>query len=273
MPKIHEAELARLKKIQDVDDDDAELDVTKRKRLHPRHAPAHSHEDEEEQQENPETEKKTTRNLLITIGGILAISLIFWAIATFYNPVKTVPTVDELHELNLAGKLNPSQGYIYNGYSFVNFSGIWYSRVQKGNTTYEISFNNDPRSVEKIPVEGKLSSTFLDGDTIHITFDPDAREAKYITVANAGLSMSLIKGFGYKLVASCTDNESMVCQKNGVVQCGDPGRAVVYFKEDTETKIFLNESCITIQGSGPELVKAKDRLLLDWYGMIGQKKD
>lgn len=269
MPKIHEAELQRLKKIQDVDDDDAELDVTKRRRLHAKQTTAHeAHEDEAEHQESPEEQRKSTRNLIITLGSVAVIFLIFWAIATFYHPVKTVPTVDELHQANLAGKLKPSQGYIYNGYSFVNFSGVWYSRVQKGNTTYEISFNNDPRSIEKIPVEGKLSSTFLDGDTIYITFDPDAREAKYITVANAGLSMSLIKGFGYRLVASCTDNESMICQKNGVVRCGDSDRPVVYFKEDTEAKIVLSETCITVQGSGPDLVKAKDRLLMDWYGMI-----
>ena len=268
MPKIREAELARLKKIQDVEDDDTDLDLTKRQRLRQH---KHPDEPEAEPQENPEQEKKTTRNMLITLGALVVIFLIFWAIATFYNPVKTVPTVDELHELNLAGKLKPSQGYIYNGYSFVNFSGVWYSRVQKGDTTYEISFNNDPRSVEGIPVEGTLSAKFIDGDTIYITFDPDAREAKYITVANAGLSFSLIKGFGYKLIASCTDNESMVCQKNGVVQCGDADKPVIYFKEDPETKIFLNETCITVQGAGPEMVKAKDRLLMDWYGMIGEK--
>jgi hypothetical protein len=270
MPKIHEAELQRLKRIQDVDDDETSLDVMKRPRLKAKEHAKGRDEAEEgaEAEESAEEKRKSNRNLLITIGSVAAIFLIFMAIAFLYHPVKEVPTIDELHEANLKGKLKPEQGYIYNGYSFVNFSGVWYSRVQKGNTTYEVSFNNDPRSVENIAVEGTLSSRFLEGDTIYITFDPDVRGAKYVTVANAGLSISLIKGFGYRLIASCTDNQSMICQKNGVVRCGDEGKPVIYFKEDPVTKIILNESCITVQGEGPEMVKAKDRLLMDWYGMM-----
>jgi hypothetical protein len=267
MPKIREAELAQLKKVQDADDDDLDVDVVRRGKARQK---AHEHAGKEEPEESEAEQKKSNRTLLITIGIFVAIFGIFMLITFFYRPTKEVMTVDEMHAANLAGELEPSQGYVYNGFSFVNFSGVWYSRVQKGETTYDVTFNNGPREVEDIPVEGTLSSKFIDGDTIYITFDPDARGAKYITVANAGLSMSLIKGFSYKLVASCTDNESMVCQKNGVVQCGDEGRAVVYFKEDASAKILLNETCITVQGYGPDLVRAKDRLLLDWYGIIKQ---
>jgi hypothetical protein len=260
--KITAEQLQRLGKAQKAEDDDLDTDITKSRRM------AKKSEDDRERKETAEERRKDTVKLLITIGIVVIIIAAFVILFLLRQPKKVV-TVDEMHEANLKGELKPSQGYIYHGYSFINFSGVWYSRVQKGNMTYEITFNNDPKSVEGIPIEGKLSTNFLDGDTIYITFDPDAVGAKYITVANAGLSMSLIKGFGYKLVASCTDNQSTVCQKNGAVRCGDEGKPVIYFKESAETKILLNETCITVQGTGPEMVKAKDRLLMDWYGMMG----
>ncbi|MBW2971568.1 hypothetical protein KY359_00900 [Candidatus Woesearchaeota archaeon] len=267
MGKISEQSLERMKRIQDMDDDDMELDITKRSRIHDdRESKAHTGSHAHGAGDDKDT-KQDTKKLLILIASVFGVFLIIILLLVFLRPERKALTLDELHEANLAGKLDPEQGYLYNGYSFVNLGGVWYSRVQKGGSVYEITFNNDPKSVEDIPVQGSLSKRFQ-GKDIYITFDPDAYSTKYITVANAGLSMALIKGFGYNLTATCTNNESSLCRQKGAVTCDDKDKAVIYFKEAEEAKITLSDNCVTVQGYGEDIVRAKDRLLMRWYGMI-----
>ncbi|MFH1669082.1 MAG: hypothetical protein ABIA62_04090 [Candidatus Woesearchaeota archaeon] len=276
MAKVKDETLKRLKKIQDMDDEDSLLDVTKSHKVkhavHPIHKVQHVHDVTDEQEtpvkESEEQTKKDTKNLLIAIGIVAAIFIIFFLLIFAGNKTKRELTIDELHDLNLQGKLDPDQGYLYHGYSFIKFAGIWHSQVQKGNSVYDVTFNNDPKSVEDVPLEGLLSSRFDPGNKIYITFDTDALYPKYLAVANAGISLTLAKGFQYQLTATCTNNESSLCQKNGVVTCDDTDKSVIYLKEAPEAKVVLSDTCITIQGMGEEIVRAKDRLLLSWYGIV-----
>ena len=266
MAGIKEEQLERMKKIQEADDDDLDLDITQRRRLKTNTcgcAPQDS-------QDSDKDKAKDTRNLLIVIGGLVLIFAVFVVIFYFLTQVRSVevPTIDELHQANINGDLDPEQGYVYNGYSFINLGGVWYSQMQKGQALYDVSFNYDPKSVEDISVEGMLSKNFVQGSDIYITFDPHAKSTKYIAVANAGLSLSLVKGFQYNLTAGCTDSDSPTCQNTNVITCEDKDRAVIYFKEDSETKIILEDNCVIIQGYGPEIIRAKDRLLMRWYGIM-----
>jgi hypothetical protein len=177
-------------------------------------------------------------------------------------------TIDEMHQANMDGKLDPAEGYIYNGYSFINFGGVWYSQVKKNNTIYDVTFNFDPKNVENITVDGKLTSDFVKNKHIYVTFDPEGHYLQYVGVANYGLSRSLAWAFSYNMTAACTKNITKACETAGVVTCDDVDKAVVYFKEAEETKVILGDNCVTVQGAGPEIVRAKDRLLLRWYGMM-----
>lgn len=273
--------LKLMKKAQDASDDDLDTDIVDSIQKRQIHKPISHKANQKEtgSTHNPaktkhkmptetEDDRKDTKTLTIIIAGFVLIAIIFILVLAFYRPQKEIMTVDDLHAANLEGKLDPELGYVYNGYSFIKFSGIWYSQLSKGDTLYDVTFNNDPRSVEDIPVEGMLSNNFKQGNMLYITFDPDARGTKYITVANAGLSMGLVKAFGYPLKAGCTSNESATCRSAGVITCEDPDKAVIYFKESEETKIILDDNCVTVQGYGPEIVRAKDRLLMRWYGMM-----
>jgi hypothetical protein len=258
MAKLKDEQLHRLKKIQDACDDDLELDITKR---HTRAGCGAG------QKAPKEDTKKDTRNLLILIGVVFAVFIIFFAILALQKHEPVVMTIDEMHAANSRGELDIGQGYVYHGFSFIHFGGLWYSQVQQGDTLYDITFNNDPLSVETVPVEGVLSDRFKQG-TVYITFDPDAYSIKHIAVANAGLSMSLVKGFGLNLTAGCTSNESALCQQTEVISCDDKDKAVIYFKEETETKLILEDNCVTVQGTESGLIRAKDRLLMRWYGIM-----
>ena len=261
MAKISAEQLQRLGRAQQAEDDDLDIDVTKSRKL------AKHHEEQEEKEETPEERRKDTIKLLITIGVVVTIIAAFAFLFVTKQP-KKVLTIDELHQANTEGKLDPDEGYLYNGYSFIKFGDLWYSQLKKNNTIYDVTFNFDPKKVENITVEGQLTTDFVKDRHIYITFDPEGSYLKYIGVANYGLSRSLAWAFQYNMTAGCTKNVTRACQDAGIVTCEDSDKAVIYFKEDAETKITLDKTCVTIQGSGAEFIRAKDRLLLRWYGMM-----
>jgi len=263
MAKVKPEQLKQLKQALDLEKEDAIVDVSKSKKLAKKHD-----EDDEDKEETLEEKRKDTKILLITLGCVIGIIIIFAVIFYFVSHNEKTLTIDDMHALNIEGKLSPSKGYMYNGYSFVKYGELWYSQLKKNTTTYDVTFNFDPKSVENITVEGQLTMDFIKGRHLYITFDPEGYDLKYIAVANFGLSRSLSWAFSYNMTAACTKNITKACEDAGVVNCGDPGKAVIYFKEDNETKITLDNTCVTLQGTGPELVRAKDRLLLRWYGMM-----
>lgn len=320
MAKPKDEDLQRLKRIQDVDDDDLSLDVTKSRKMlvhsaqKAKEQKAKEKDAEEQKSKENKTEKQNTskesqesrqdsgkggqasgagastgsskgekpeenpaeqkkdRDTLLVMLGILAFIVVIFALLILLRPGKERPvTIDDLHQANLQGELDPEDGYVYNGYSFIKFDNLWYSQLAKNNTIYDVTFNNGPRDVEDIPVEGQLSGAFSQGETVYITFDPTGNYLNYVGVANYGLSRSLAWAFGYDMKAGCTKNVTKACEKAGLVVCGDadhPERTVIFFKEHNETKVVLDMNCITIQGAGPDIVRAKDRLLMRWYGMM-----
>jgi hypothetical protein len=261
MSKLKEEQLQRLKRIQDVDDDDMKLDIATRHKASSVRAVV------DEPKESASDQKKDTKNLIVgmILVVVVFVAFLLWLILV---PDKRGMTIDEMHEANLAGKLPTEQGYVYNGFSFIKYSEVWYSRLKKNNTVYDVSFNHDPLSVEDIPVRGRLNREFSEGEKIYVTFDPAGRDLQYVGVANYGISRSLAWAFGYYMTAACTKNITKACEKAGVVQCGDDGKSIIYIKEADETAVVLDDTCVTVQGRGPEIVRAKDRLLLRWYKIM-----
>ena len=215
-----------------------------------------------------EEDRKDTKKVLAVILGIIMVFGVAGSIVYYSLQNEEPITIEGLHEKNLKGDLELDEGYIYNGYSFIKYANLWYTQLEKGDIIYDVTFNNDPRSVEHIPVEGQLSENFVKDGKLFITFDPQGRDLKWIAVANYGFSRSLAWAFGYDVKAGCTKNITPACGKAGVINCGDPDKAVVYFKEAEDARVFLADSCVIVQGTAEEIVDAKDRLLLRWYGII-----
>ncbi|MBT7903568.1 hypothetical protein HN587_06920 [Candidatus Woesearchaeota archaeon] len=209
--------------------------------------------------------KKETRKLMVVLSILVLcfVAFVVIRIASVEDPV--IKTIDDLHAENLRGELDLELGYMYEGYSFVNFEGMWYTQAKLGNTIYDLVFNHGPKELEHITVEGELDSTFFDDHKFAITFDSNATNLKHIAVANGGFSISLTKAFGYSLEAGCTTHDDLGCQSKPAINCGDENRSVIYFKDATPTKIIYSGKCITLQGQNDEIVKAKDKLLMRWY--------
>ena len=205
------------------------------------------------------------------IGAGICIVLLFslFFFVRYGGNREQIFTIDEMHDLNLKGKLDKEQGYMYNGHSFVNFSGIWYSQlVSSKGSIYDIAFNFDPLSVVDIPVQGSIDNNFLDRDIFYIAFDPTEEQLKYVAQATAGVSTALVKAFGKKPVAACLKNETADCARAPIITCDAVNNSVIVLKQDEPTQITLKNNCVIVQGKGMELVRAKDRLLMRWYGMM-----
>ncbi|MBU0461765.1 MAG: hypothetical protein KJ574_04225, partial [Nanoarchaeota archaeon] len=91
--------------------------------------------------------EKDTKNLIWIIVAIVAVFALFFLIR-FLIPSEETLTIDEMHRLNLQGKLHNDTAYVYNGFSFLKMGDLWYTQLQKGNTIFDVTVNYGPKEVE-----------------------------------------------------------------------------------------------------------------------------
>jgi len=222
---------------------------------------------EETQVEEP---KKDDRALFIGVVVIILLLGSIFGIRFFlkdYGP----KTMEEMHDLNLDGELKESQGYVYNGFSFINVSGFWYTEMKSptGKTLYSIDFRYGPKQVEEVEMFGNFDVDFFNNATeAYVTFNPEGfEEFTYLTVAVGDLDQHLIKVFKKMPIAACDRNETKECVERPIVDCSSEG-LVFYFVQDDEASVEFKDNCILIKGKEEEVVRAVDKLLLKFYNII-----
>lgn len=226
----------------------------------------------EEIKEETEKEKKISDwVLIISITAIIIILAVIISFKFFPKEKNQPKTIDELHSLNLRGKLKPDQGYIYQGYSFVFANGLWYTQVQNiaGTSLFNIPLHYGPEAVKDIPMEGYFNSTIFNSNKgIYITFDPLGQNLNYVALAVGEFDQNIIKAFNKVPIAACDKNETVACQDRPIITCDNTDKPVLYLKQEPETKVIYDNNCMIVQGIGPEIVRAVDRLLLKLYGIM-----
>ena len=210
------------------------------------------------------------RNLFVFLGVLAVLFVAVYFGVIYYKGITTaaVLNVDELHQKNLAGDLGEKEGYIYNGYSFVKADGLWWTEMNKFGTTLKVPLHFGPREVEKIPIGGKLDAAFNSEENMYIAIDPEVMD-KYYTLALSELSFNVVKGLDRRPVGSCTKG-NWACDNRTIVSCANNtlGKPVIELALQNETGIELSGSCVKISGKEYDLVKAVDRVLYQWYGII-----
>ncbi len=210
------------------------------------------------------------KGLLFIVLGIVGLFILLIAGFGTYNYFTTaaVVNVDELHQKNLAGNLDESEGYTYNGYSFVKADGLWWTEMNKFGTLLKVPLHFGPKELEEVPISGELDSSFNEGEEVFIAIDPDVQN-KYYTLAISELSFNMVKGLDRLPVGSCT-KENWACDNRTIVSCENPlGKPVIELALANETKIELQGTCIKVSGREYGIVKAVDRILYQWYGVMG----
>ncbi|HLC61324.1 MAG TPA: hypothetical protein VJJ52_07925 [Candidatus Nanoarchaeia archaeon] len=226
--------------------------------------------------EEMEDTKKYSHKALI--GTIIAILLLLAAIVAFSFFYKPKPlTLEDMHVLNLQGKLKPSQGYVYKGiYSFVNLDNFWYTQLKspKGTKVYDMALRYSPTDLKNITIEGQLNTNLFDNETqFYVTFNPNGKSLSYVSLAVADFDTHMTKVFDKAPVAACDRNETEACEARPIVTCSNTNKLVLYVKESDRLRVYYNSNCIVIEGNGFDLVRGADRVLYNLYHIMEQKEE
>ena len=209
--------------------------------------------------------KKSDKKLLMMIGIVVACFALFFAAKFIFSSRDGVVTIDELHRMNIQGKAGDPH-YVHNGFSFVKSENLWYTRVKVKDSLIDIPLHFGPKELEDIQVRGSIDDNFKKSH-IYITFNPLGEGMQYVALSSAELSLNLAKGLEIIPVAACDRNETYACEDRPIKTC-DSEDAVIYMQESNETEVVLQGNCVMIRGAGWDLVRATDRLLLQWYGVM-----
>ena len=222
-------------------------------------------------------EKPTKSSEVVLLITITIIFLLLAAILAFSYFYKQKPkTIEELHILNLQGKLNPSQGYLYKGiYSFIILDNVWYTQLSspKGTKVYNLALRYSPRDLKEIVIEGSLDGEFFNNQTeFYVTFNPTGRSLQYVGLAVADFDVHMLKVFEKTPIPACDRNETDVCKKKSITTCDDTDKLVLYIKEAEKFRVYYKNNCIVVEGNGIDLVKGVDRILYNLYNLMGQEE-
>ncbi len=233
---------------------------------------------EELNKSNEELEDTKKYSHKALIGTIIAILLLLAAIVAFSFFYKPKPlTLEDLHVLNLQGKLKPSQGYVYKGvYSFVYLDNFWYTQLKspKGTKVYDMALRYSPTDLKNITIEGQLNTNLFDNQTqFYVTFNPTGKSLSYVSLAVADFDTHMTKVFEKAPIAACDRNGTEPCRARPIVTCSNTDKLVFYVKESDRLRVYYNSNCIVIEGSGFDLVKGADRVLYNLYHIMEQKEE
>ncbi|MCX6709530.1 MAG: hypothetical protein NTV63_01070 [Candidatus Woesearchaeota archaeon] len=204
--------------------------------------------EEAEQEKIPE--KDSYKNLTIIILVIVAL---FSALIIGARYVMNLP---EKYET-----------YYYNGFTFTKIGPLWYTQIQHDTTLYDVALHFSPRELESVPISGKESG-FSNDTTLYITFDPKAENMSYVALANAELSQVFAMSFNRNMTVACLSKEDPLCESMPIINCTNTDKPVILFEESGEASVIVNRNCVMIKGSRDNLVKAADKFILSYYGIM-----
>ncbi len=230
-----------------------------------------------EETNKPEAAEEPKSSDKPLIFGIAAIVILLASVIAYSILHKEQPkTLEDLHVLNLQGKLKPEQGYVYKGvYSFVKFDDVWHTQLKspKGSRVYSMALRYSPKEIEDISIQGALDKQFFDSQPeFYVTFDPTGNDFSKVALAVSDFDTHMSKVFEKTPIAACDRNETEVCRDRPIITCSDSGSLVLYIKEADRFKVYYNNNCIVVEGNGFDLVKGVDRVLYNLYGIMEQEE-
>ncbi|MBI2652997.1 hypothetical protein HYX00_06025 [Candidatus Woesearchaeota archaeon] len=227
----------------------------------------------DKEQEEP-SKKSSERILIISVAIVILLLISILAFSIFNKPQPK--TLEDLHILNLKGKLRPSQGYLYKGvYSFVTLDNLWYTQLSspKGIKIYSLALRYSPKDLKDVVIEGKLNTELFNNQSeFFVAFNPTGKEFSYVGLAVADFNTHMAKVFEKKPIAACDRNETESCKTRPIVTCDDTDKLVLYIKESDRFRTYYNNNCIVVEGNGFDLVKGVDRVLYNLYNIMEQEE-
>ncbi|MBI4439022.1 hypothetical protein HY640_03775 [Candidatus Woesearchaeota archaeon] len=159
----------------------------------------------------------------------------------------------------------------YNGFKFENYAGLWNTQWEKDRQLYNLRLHYNPLQVENITVSG--DDEWFATEQTYITFDPAESGLEYTALSATELSLSLVNTFDVAPVAACTSNTTEACSERPIITCRESNSnlSVIYIKTDDKPGIELRGNCATVKGRGEDLIRAAEKAIYQWYGIIRPK--
>ena len=218
------------------------------------------------------TDRSSTKALFLIIAGIVLLFVIFFASRTYFLS-KAPKTVDEQFQDTLTGK-ETETSYLYNGYSFVFYDGLWYMQIKRADSKqpYRVALHFSPRQLENISVYGNVSAftnmVNRNYGFAYLTFDPEGNNRSYVALSMAELTASMGQVLNLNYVVSCTRDSVETCHNLTIVNCSTASQATIYLNDAPEPMLYADGLCLTVQGPQMDVVRATNKLLYIWYGVM-----
>lgn len=155
----------------------------------------------------------------------------------------------------------------YNGFGFVRKGDIWQTQVEANGQKVTMDFHFLPEEVEAVPLLGNVRDILYTSE-VFITFDPKEEEFKHVALTAADISTHLATVYHIKPIASCTSDDPAACQTRPEKDCDDEN--VIYIKQAPDAMVLQRNTCVQVQGYDEDLLRAMTKMLMVWYGILGQ---
>ncbi len=210
---------------------------------------------EEIEQEKKDQKKIRFVAVIVVVGFIILFFAVFFGAEHIYQYIYPEP--------------EPYDTVTFNNFEFTKIAGTWYAQWQHENRLVSLALRFNPYEVENVSVIGEISEEFQQSK-VYITFDPytEPDSFKYLALASAELSQSIVKAFNKQIIPACTRYENETCENLSIVTCDDTDKAVIQIVAGEPTQIVMQDNCITLQGKDFELLRSVDKLLYLWYKII-----
>lgn len=162
--------------------------------------------------------------------------------------------------------------YKYNNFQFEKRDNMWLTQIQMGKQPYIITLTYGPIYIENVSMEFKenyFPALTKPGRKVYVTFDHDSSDASYIATSSINLITNLKTVYGVNVERGCLKN-STNCAGAPIVTCeNSPNNAVIQFIEDDKiTHALYDGNCLTIWASKDNFIRATEKIILNWYGVI-----
>lgn len=151
----------------------------------------------------------------------------------------------------------------YNDKSFTRQQSLWVAKIDGR----QKSFYYFPLQVEDIHVDGGAIPAIKNAPMLYMTYELNQSGAEYIAQAIFDLDEELSSGNIYTVKALTGENKFGL----PVVSCNNatPNVPVLYFKQENQTGISLNNNCIIAAAKTPaDFLRVRDRLVYGFFGII-----
>jgi hypothetical protein len=188
------------------------------------------------------------------LAFLAVVIVLFFAAGKFYSKQPDYPKVT------------------YDNWEFTKMADMWWFEWQKGENLYTVPLRFNPYEAEEISIRGEINTTKFNSEKyVYITFDlsdESNQDLAILALAATELTQNLATAINRVPLAACINNMSDACEGNPIKTCTNTNEPVIYIREGGKAGITLNSNCIILEGNGFELLKAVDRLLYHWYGIM-----